>query len=155
MQHFYIFSRLQKEVNSPCLEQSQTIHQSEPHASFRLRSALLANGLAFGDRGLQGERTIAKLLVVIFRCRSCRAISAWGHETVYLFHGREIERQIDNNRGCRGKKKEGREEDQHANASCASICIQTHPAFFSIHPAIRRIVAAARPSSCYHRWKGV
>lgn len=35
------------------VEQSQTIHQSEPYASSRLRSALLANGAALEIEGNQ------------------------------------------------------------------------------------------------------
>lgn len=79
------------------------IQPIEPDGRCRLRSALLANGIAFGDRGLQGERTFAKHLVVVSGCRSCRTILAWGPQTIYLFEG-GVRGIIGGNRGCRGKR---------------------------------------------------
>ena len=74
-----------------------------------------------------------KCLVVI---SSCRTILAWGPQTIYLFEG-GVRGIIGGNRGCRGKrgKKGGKIGCKrimcihlHANASCASICMQTHHA---------------------------
>lgn len=144
MQHFYISNQLQNEVNSPSLEQSQTIHQSEPYTTSSLRSALLANGIAFGDRGLWGERTFfAKQLVVICCCLSCRTISAWGHEIACLFHGREIERQIDNNRGCRGKKKEGRGEDWYTTIPTHTIRINWYDSYRLVCSTVAAVLSHA------------
>jgi hypothetical protein len=61
MQHFYISNRLQNEVNSPCEivveggrsdRQYAHIQPIEPDDRCWLRLDLMANGLAFGDRGL-------------------------------------------------------------------------------------------------------
>lgn len=127
MQHFYIFNRLQNEVNSPSLEQSQTIHQPEPPA-FGLLCWLTVQLLEIEN--CREKELFAKHLVVKFSClNGCCTISAWGHETVYLFHGREIERQIDNNRGCRGKKKEGREEDRYTTIPTHTIRINWYDSY--------------------------
>ena len=79
------------------------IQPIEPDGKCRSRSGLLANGIAFGDRGLQGERTFAKHLVIVFSCRSCRTILARGPQTIYLFEG-GVRGIIGGNRGCRGKR---------------------------------------------------
>ena len=57
MQHFYIFNRLQNEVNSPC-EIVVYYPPSEPHASSRLRSALLANGVGLEIEGCRGKEPV-------------------------------------------------------------------------------------------------
>ena len=41
--------------------------------------------------------------VVVFSCRSCQTILAWGPQTIYLFEG-GVRGIIGGNRGCRGKR---------------------------------------------------
>jgi hypothetical protein len=61
MQHLYIFNRPQNGVNSPCeiaVEggrsdgRSASIQPIEPDGRCWSQSDLMANGVAFGDRGL-------------------------------------------------------------------------------------------------------
>ena len=63
----------------------------------------MANGGSLEIEGCRGKETLQKNLVVIFSCRSCLTILAWGPQTIYLFEG-GVRGIIGGNRGCRGKR---------------------------------------------------
>lgn len=59
--------------------------------------------MALEIEGCREKEPLRKHLVVIFSCRSCRTIFAWGPQTIYLFEG-GVRGIIGGNRGCRGKR---------------------------------------------------
>lgn len=76
-------------------------------------------------------------MVVISGCRSCRAISAWGPQTIYLFEG-GVRGIIGGNRGCRGKRgKKG------GKIGCKRI--QVHPFAYKRITLIVAAISAQTP----------
>ena len=148
MQHFYIFSRQQNEVNSPCLEQSQTIHQSEHHASSRLRSALLANGVVLEIEGCRGKEPLQSIWLSFLVVAVVAPFWRGGLKQFICLRGELGGLQgVIGVVGERGGRKGGRLD---ANASRASIRIQTHHADSRSHisPNVtrsRRFLLKTRP----------